>query len=1628
MADPPAASPMAFAARRMDPSPRHSDAQKPVTADDVLYREILSLPEESLPDDLRSFLRQTPQKQDTLSYSYSSDSNMKPTPSAGSDNASVEKPNATYLTSRAHRFSSLKKKKGATTLLNRIFCNPASPTHNGKGEGEEVVLAADHTVFIAEDNSSDDGQQENQRPVGTPKRVDVEASCSSSLRTALQRASENLTLHDEAKVRLAIQKSLDEAIIGVCSSQTQASPPTKNVEFKDDDSADTNAATKAPKDRSIGAARKRITEAARSPSPKKSPPPPKKTPGGLVIPSAFNSASSKSLFPPNSVDRVFCRSTVGAAVAGSNTGKSPSRPRQSENRQPLTDTSHLNISTVTGPSGVDGSQMPVRALVTSFESSLESKESSSSNEDNTFPFSQSFKSPAHPNDLVRIISSREELSTVKEASSSKESSSDSISSANTNSSLVDKTNDEEDQDDVAFLPDDFKATLASSTKESFTKEEMEKCIASELAKAEQEWKKSSAENIDMKINEALAKAEIVLRKRSEEEQDRKVQQALAKIKEQEEKLLDDHDFRWKEEHEREVKELKAAFERRTAELKDQLALANRMAHGRQLEVERLEAMLHSTRRNTEVEVLRKEIELIRKEKDNEVLRVVNELEGVRSALSEREAEYEKMLVEEQQKAVDKCREVEKENASKIAQANLRESDALKRMKEAEKQAHETNSKLTEAKSKLNDLETKLVATEKNLQIANHSLLETEEKLKVANQCAQDAENKLVDAEKKLYELEKTNGSVEPSDSRTDTRLSQDYAEISMELEDTKRKLDDALQSLVEKDRLQRELEKTKEMLASKDAVDSSGALPSELKRVKNELKEAKAQLETLANHSFIEESSSSIDIQSVPSDAERELERLKEELQNVKEELEAARSMSADEQTECTSDLKSPTIGRNSVGGKEDKVEIKRLRAQIATLKNTLEVREKELNAAKKQLNTPTKQSSVIPRRSPAPSGSAKKNTLDRKCVEIYEKEKESLLQQIALLEEQAEKRSEDHKYALQQLRRTSEEEIERVKKEVEARVEQHLEKERELQQQLCEAASREKEELLEQIENLEAEKKTDRIGGLREVQKKEDLLDQICKLEKREKDLINEHQRAMVDIRAKHDIEIKELREEIEQIETLRIRRECELRQTLSETSSFEKEELLKKVEKLESDLEAERNGSYLIKMKVAGVEREAAAAVREHEKAIGELRTRTDAEIQKLRKELEENHELKQRFEEALSERNCLSKEVDSLKTALAQDRKERDLALESLRKQHAEEIKRLREDSLEKIAIEQIKLRDLAESMQGDFDKITAQLKLDYEAEIQVLKERLEKEDATEIATQEELEILRRKLRDVEDILKTEKHSYEVRVNEIQTAHAKELDDLLAQLDAVEAEHTTKLVEKDMAIQEREATLTHYADMESRLHAIQVECSKAKMEAEQLRIRHETENTELETVKAELEKLKLTHTKFLEGANAEKMKACEAAREEMIERAEAQFKQANDLYVKLKKQYDMVKVKAEKLDTELKKCKEEIVKLTREKEEQEVDMTAEIAQLKAQKAKVEADAAQKAKEYRHEMEGLLQAAKDFEKKCSDAEDTARNAQKSLALVVAEKAKMKSEYDELNKVCEELMAHVESLQQHEF
>ena len=788
-----------------------------------------------------------------------------------------------------------------------------------------------------------------------------------------------------------------------------------------------------------------------------------------------------------------------------------------------------------------------------------------------------------------------------------------------------------------------------------------------------------------------------------------------------------------------------------------------------------------------------------------------------------------------------------------------------------------------------------------------------------------------------------------------------------------------------------------------------------------------------------------------------DVEKLEKELKDAKAKLSAKEKKAADasnnetnplqeELQKVQAELASAKDSMKQASVSEDKAD--RLEEELKLVRQQLSAKEKELFDLNKCTNTPSRRASLgtpsskTPIRLQKPSPSKRmvgSGNRDGGALELYEKEKESLRQQIVLLEEQGAKANKEHEHALMELRKASEAEIVNVRKQLEERLQVHIDKERELKETLSEVGSNEKEELLEQIERLQNEKQAERAGGLREVQKKEDLLQRISALEKNEKDLAEEHERTLNEIRQANEAEIKQLRKEMEIQEEQRFAKENELRRAISETSSFEKEELMHKIEKLQTELESEKSGAVLVKMRVTTVEKEAENALRAHEEAIQELEATKNEEIEKLKKELDGLSMAKKELEKNIAEHDGLKKQLDEAKSALEEAKSDLTKQLDNLRKKHADELSVLKKEAEDNLVLVQTESQDTVESLQKQSEERYEEMKKELGEKIVTLnKEIAVKEtqwkDNYELKSKQSMEEARElkdQITSLKKLSEEAKAVYEKRIKELANEHHKELDDLLSQLDLVEAEHKQKLAEKEKSLAEKDAIVaalgTQLADAQTKAKSCQELQTKAMSDLELFRERNAETQRALETCRNELEKARSVHEKFVKTAEHEKEKACEEAREEMIERAEAQFQQANDVYVKLKKQYDSMRLKVENLEKELKKSQCEVDRVTKEMEKREVDLKAEAAQLKVEKATVEADSAQKAKEYRREMERLLNAAKDFETKCQEAEESSQSIQKTLATVVAEKEQLKIEYDELNKVCEELMAHVESQGQHE-
>ena len=663
------------------------------------------------------------------------------------------------------------------------------------------------------------------------------------------------------------------------------------------------------------------------------------------------------------------------------------------------------------------------------------------------------------------------------------------------------------------------------------------------------------------------------------------------------------------------------------------------------------------------------------------------------------------------------------------------------------------------------------------------------------------------------------------------------------------------------------------------------------------------------------------------------------------------------------------------------------------------------------------------------------------------EHKEEELQKKISVLEEQAEEAEKENERTLHNARKDSEGEITRLKSEIEQRLEQHMVRERELKDSLAQAESSDKAELLQQIEKLEEQKTEERSNGLREVQKKEDLLQRIEELKQQEQTLIEEHEQSLKDLKEWSNAQIEKLKEEMAAKEESFRSREKEMSNSLSETASSEKEELLKKIETLEGELEASKSASKLVTMKIAALEKENKAAEAAHIEEFAELQMKTSLEIKSLQDAVAVGGAPTSTFEMFNTEKEELLEQIRSMESQLQTEQLERVDKLEEFREQHSIHVEKLKRESAGKLEGARKEAESRVEELQHAHDFKIEELKRENELKIEELKrdhelkiEELESSyvggssNASYVASHELDQLKEKEKEQTEKIssmqakVEEQKKEFEQQIKEVAESHAKELEDLISQLDLVEAEHLEKVSSKEKVAEQKDEIITALSNQLSealdRMKSLEGSSKSASALQEDLR----QAQGKIESLTSELEKHKQLHEDFLTESNELREKACDEAREEMIERAEGQFRQANELYVKLKKQYDASKGKVEKLSKELKEEKSKVETMMREREEAEAGLRAELAELKAQNAKVEALGAQKAKDYRREMEGLLKAAEDFEKKCKEAESNARAAKKTLAAVSAEKNELQqnldtlmNEHEEMKQVCEELMAELE-------
>jgi len=205
--------------------------------------------------------------------------------------------------------------------------------------------------------------------------------------------------------------------------------------------------------------------------------------------------------------------------------------------------------------------------------------------------------------------------------------------------------------------------------------------------------------------------------------------------------------------------------------------------------------------------------------------------------------------------------------------------------------------------------------------------------------------------------------------------------------------------------------------------------------------------------------------------------------------------------------------------------------------------------------------------------------------------------------------------------------------------------------------------------------------------------------------------------------------------------------------------------------------------------------------------------------------------------------------------------------------------------------------------------------------------------------------RREEEIQTLISDMASSADRRVASVRQEHAKEIEEIMAQLDLVEAEHK----------QRHHDVLTH---KDAVIAALGVQLAEARSKKEELESKQGTQIQQLQALTKELdlarkeaetrvesmEALKTEHKKALDAEKKKRLVACEQARNDTIAEAEKQFNEANAHYLKLKKEYESCVAKVGKLEKELKAVRRELETTRTDVASREAEWTADLAQEKA------------------------------------------------------------------------------------
>ena len=324
-------------------------------------------------------------------------------------------------------------------------------------------------------------------------------------------------------------------------------------------------------------------------------------------------------------------------------------------------------------------------------------------------------------------------------------------------------------------------------------------------------------------------------------------------------------------------------------------------------------------------------------------------------------------------------------------------------------------------------------------------------------------------------------------------------------------------------------------------------------------------------------------------------------------------------------------------------------------------------------------------------------------------------------------------------------------------------------------------------------------------------------------------------------------------------------------------------------------------------------------------------------------ERRSLIDRVETARAGENNLVAQIAALKDEIR--RLEGDIVLLAATARDAQTLVDAERDAAKKCA------EDVVTKHQKELVRLNTDLEREHHAELTLMENRFNDALAAKLSQSDrEKELLTEELLNLQESCKKDSENFALRVKMVREEYTAQIDEMLSQLDLVEAEHNQRnttmqksVIEKDAIISALGSQLAEAQHRRSQLEAENKKNAQALKAAEEnLRL---SQNSVAE-VEAFGEELRVEHAVAIEEQRRLGRAQCDQVRDETIAAAEEQFRKANEHYMSLKQEYDSSIVKIGKLEKELRSVRREFENAKSEGVAREAVMASELAQSKAGK----------------------------------------------------------------------------------